>query len=211
MANRLSEVVMRLLGMMLLALVVALPGALVRADQLTGDDPQVKTGGSGLLPLGDAPPVTIDSTSFSIFSSTGSSPGSSPCVRNERGGSKSSPNCLFENAITGNTSNAPGATIIMFTFEVALNGNGKVKCGFLEGSPFSMCDVQQSKGDATVTFFGGSIPFGTDFTLDFEGFGAKSTFVAQATVPEPGTLGFLAVGIGALLIGRRRRVSTPRL
>ena len=179
--------------------------AQARADSIPTGDPIVKTGGGGTgapIRLGDPAPAGIITPDFTIFSSSGTSPGTSPCVLIQGGIVTTSPTCLFENDIAPN---GVGLTIISLTFDAPSIpfGPGDL-CNFLPGSPFSQCGVDPLPGGGTqFSFFAGSIPFHTDFTLDFEGFPANTSFSATAGIPEPGTLALFLGGIGALLARRR--------
>jgi hypothetical protein len=73
-------------------------------------------------------------------------------------------------------------------------------------------------GGFEYIFFGGAIPFHTDFTLDFADFPLHQTFAATATIrsaPEPHTLSLLICSLGALLmlcgwrVRSRFRTSAP--
>ncbi len=191
---------MKLTRTLFLVCFVAVFAAAAHADTALPKDPIIKTGG------GDPVPAGIIITSFTISSSTGTSPGTSPCVLDQNGIMTTSPSCFFENDITVN---GTGLTIAQLIFDMPTIDPSTVTCGFLTGSPFSMCGVDSLPGGGTqVTFFDGSIPFHTDFTLDFEGFPAGQKFGGTASpVPEPGTLALLLGGLGALLTRCRQRVS----
>jgi hypothetical protein len=184
-----------------LAVFVALSTAQAHADSIPTGDPIIKTGG-----VGDPPsPAGITTPNFLIQSPSGTSPGTSACLLFQFGVlTNTSPNCLFENDI------APGGvglTITSLTFDAPSVPFGPQDlCNFLLGSPFSQCGVDPLPGGGTqFSFFNGSIPFHTDFTLDFEGFPASTSFSTTAGIPEPGTLALFLGGIGALLARRRLR------
>jgi len=197
------------------ALLVALASVAVphaQAAQLPVGDPVVKTGGGSVVrpatPEASTAPAAIIVFDFDIFSRTGSSPLTSPCVL-EQGNLKTvSPRCLFQNDITVD---GVGQTITTLTFDAFGIDPNTVNCGFLIGSPFGECGVDPLPHDAgtEITFFGGSIPFETDFSLDFYGFPADFTFPTQATpaTPEPGTASLLLLGgLAAMLVRRKARV-----
>ncbi len=181
-----------------------------RADSIPSGDPVVKTGGSGgtgtPILLGAAPaPASIITPDFSIFTASGASPATSPCVLIQGTIMTSSPQCFFENDITQNGSSV-SITQLVFDF-----GIGGVTCGILAGSPFDMCKVGPfGDGGTQVTFFDGSIPFHSDFTLVLgtpsDPFPEHTTTAGTASLsPEPTTLGLFLVNIAALLAGRRLR------
>jgi hypothetical protein len=193
----------------LLGLFVVFSVGLAKADQV--GDPIIKTGGGGTLsPLGlaiDSPaPAGIITTSFTITTPSGTSPGTSPCVLSQGGITTTSPQCLFENDISVN---GGAATITSLVFDAPTIPFDPTKdfCGFLSGSPFAMCGVDALMGGGTeFSFTDGSIPFHTDFTLDFEGFPKNTSFAGTATVsPEPATLGLFLSGIAAAFVRKRAR------
>jgi len=124
-----------------------------------------------------------------------------------------SPTCLFENVINPS---GVGQNITSLVFDV-LNPGGTVTCALINTINFKECNVAPfDDGGAMVTFSNGSIPFQTDFSLQFTGFPENtqagcspiSTCPPNTTtspVPEPGTLVLFFGGIGALLIGRGLR------
>jgi hypothetical protein len=169
-----------------------------KADQIPAGDPIIKTGGRGtgaLHPLGLEPalvPTIIITPNFIITSPTGNSPGTSSCVLMQGILKNSSPDCSFENGISNN---GVPTTITSLIFDAPTINPSTVNCGFLTGSPFASCDVDPLTGGGTqVTFSDGSIPFHTDFTLDFEGFPPNTSFGTTAAVPEPGTFELLLIG-----------------
>ncbi|HEV2177325.1 MAG TPA: PEP-CTERM sorting domain-containing protein [Terriglobia bacterium] len=199
---------MRLNRILLSALLVLLCSGVALADNALGGDPVVKTGGGGgLAPTGSlgSVPAGIITTSFTITSPSGTSPGTSPCILTQGNIMTTSPQCLFENDIA---LNGVGVTITSLIFDAPGIDPNTVMCGFLTGSPFLGCGVDQLEGGGTeISFFDGSIPFHADFTLDFEGFPQNFNFGGTAITPEPGTLALLLGGIGTLL-GRRRSCAT---
>lgn len=201
---------MKALRIVLLAALAAIIVPVAQADQIPTGDPVVKTGGMlpGALPsFGAAPnssPAAIIITSFNIVSPSGTSPGTSPCDLVQGTITTVSPDCFFQNQITVN---GVGEDISMLVFDAVGVSSSTVNCGFLSGSPFSQCGVDPLGTNGTeISFFGGTIPFGSDFTLDFEGFPANFTFGTTAsTVPDPGTLSLILAGGLALLTRRRMR------
>ncbi len=146
---------------------------------------------------------------FTISSATGTSPGTSPCVLIQFGVVTSvSPDCFFENDINPS---GVGLTITQLVFDVAGIDPTTVTCDTkIMGiaGPFADCGVEPlpGGGGTQATFFDGSIPFHSDFRLDFEGFPPATSFGGVAgVVPEPGTLVLFLGGIGALLARRRLR------
>lgn len=199
-----------------IALLVALAAAVASfafADQIPSGDPVVKTGGGlpaaapSFATTSTMAPAAIITTSFDIVSPTGTSPGTSPCDLMQGTITTVSPDCFFQNQITVN---GAGEAITMLTFDAVGVDPSTVNCGFLTGSPFSACGVDPLGTNGTqVTFSDGTIPFGSDFTLDFEGFPANFDFgtTATATTPDPGTLTLVLAGGLALLVRRRLRTS----
>jgi hypothetical protein len=186
---------------MLLALFVAFCSVVGKANQLPPGDPVIRTG--GIDPPGSASIIT---SSFTIESPSGTSPGTSPCKLFQFGVlTSTSPTCLFENDINPN---GVGLTIASLTFDAPLIPFGlQDKCDVtsLPNSPFANCRVDALTGGGTqFTFFDGSIPFKTDFFLDFEGFPANTSFEATATVPEPGTLELVLIAGLAAAFARIR-------
>ena len=200
---------MKLTRTLLLSFAIVVFAAAAQADTSLPNDPRIKTGGGGggssSIPSPFSVPAGIIVTNFTISSATGTSPGTSPCVLNQNGIMTTSPACLFENDITVN---GAGLTIAQLIFDMPNIDPETVNCGFLVGSPFAECGVDPLAGGGTeVTFFGGSIPFHSDFTLDFEGFPKNQQFGGTASpVPEPCTLAMLVGGLGTLLARRRSRV-----
>jgi hypothetical protein len=181
------------------------------ADSISTADPVIKVGGasrtSAPIPFENVlSPTAITVRGFSIFSESGTSPGTSPCVLMEAGTSITSPSCFLENDITHKD---VGVTIKQLIFDTSGISPRTVTCGKLHGSPFDKCRVKSLPGTsgAEVTFFDGSIPFHGDFTLDFEAFPVKFSFAGTATpspgVVEPSSLLMFLGGIGALLTRRR--------
>lgn len=184
--------------------------SVVRADQLPANDPQIKTGGPlaasssfSALVLAPSAPAPIITTAFTIESPSGTSPATSPCILMEGTFSFTSPQCYFENDIE--TDGNPD-TIGELTFEFPADSiSGPVTCSELTGSPFSNCSVSEVSGIYQVDFTGGTIPFHSDFTLDFAGFPTDFSPATTATVtPEPGALVLLLTGLGSLVMRRRR-------
>lgn len=185
--------------------------AVAKADQIPVGDPVVKTGGAG--GQGGSPssssPAGIIIADFTILSPSGTSPGTSPCILIQSGIMTTSPECLFENDIT---LSGTGQTITELVFDAPGVPPNTVTCGFGNGSPFSGCGVDPfGENGSEISFFGGSIPFHSDFSLDFEGFPNNFSFTSTATTssPEPGTLVLLLAGLGAgaLLMRRMARAS----
>jgi hypothetical protein len=183
--------------------------AIASADQLPPNDPQIKTGGplaassaaSALHPSLPAPGAII-TAAFTIESPSGSSPGTSACILIQGPFMTTSPQCYFENDIT---TDGVGDTIGGLTFVAPGINPATVNCGFLAGSAFSTCGVDAIPGGTEIDFGGGSIPFHTNFTLDFDGFPADFSFSTTAsTTPEPSTLALLLAGLGSLAIRRKR-------
>ena len=154
----------------------------------------------------------ISRASFSVESPSGSSPATSPCILIQGATQTSSPLCLFEN------DESDGAQITSLSLDetnVAFGSTGS--CAVLAASPLSKCSVLALPlGGFQFTFFGGSIPFHTDFTLDFAAFPPNQTFTATDTIstaPEPDTLVLLIGGLGAFLTFRswqKRNVRSAR-
>ena len=203
---------MKSLRIAVLGLFVVMCAAPAHGDSIKPGDPTIKQGG------GDpASPTPIISPAFYILSQSGSSPASSPCeLFQSIGGvvvmTGTSPTCLFENVINPS---GVGQNITSLVFDV-LNPGGTVTCALINTINFKICTPGTFEGGAEVTFSNGSIPFQTDFSLQFIGFPENtqagcspiSTCPQNATtspVPEPGTLVLFFGGIGALLIGRGLR------
>jgi hypothetical protein len=187
--------------------VAAFSTTLVKADQLSGSDPRVAIGGD---PPGA--PAGIITTSFRILTPSGTSPATSPCVLTQGGLNTTSPGCLFENDIS---ISGVGETIYSLTFDAVGVAPATATCGFLTGSPFTDCGVDPlPSGNGTqFSFDTGSIPFHNDFTLGFTGFPSNFDFAVQAgltstTVPEPGTLGLLLIGMSLAGLCLRRKLRT---
>jgi hypothetical protein len=184
-------------------LVVTLSTSLVKADQISGSDPKVEIGG-------DPPsaPAGLITLSFGILTPSGTSPATSPCILMQGTTNTSSPDCFFENDITVN---GVGETIHSLTFDAVGIAPSTATCGFLAGSPFSSCGIDElPNGRGTAFSFDvGSIPFHDNFTLDFQGFPKDFQFTVQGTVvPEPGTLALLLSGMGLAGLWVRRKVRT---
>ena len=202
---------MKSLRIAVLGLFVVMCAAPAHGDSIKPGDPTIKQGG------GDpASPTPIISPAFYILSQSGSSPASSPCeLFQSIGGvvvmTGTSPTCLFENVINPS---GVGQNITSLVFDV-LNPGGMVTCALINTINFKTCTTGSfDDGGQMVTFSNGSIPYNTDFNLQFIGFPANtdagcspiSTCPPNTTtspVPEPGTLVLFFGGIGALLIGRR--------
>jgi len=197
---------------------VVLCAAPAHGDSIPAGDPTIKQGG------GDpASPTPIISPAFYILSPSGTSPSTSPCELFQSFNGMppvmtgTSPTCLFENVINPS---GVGQNITSLVFDV-LNPGGTVTCALINEVNFKNCMVGPfDDGGAMVTFSNGSIPFQTDFSLQFTGFPENtqagcspiSTCPPNTTtsaVPEPGTLVLFLGGIGALLVGRRLRVRNP--
>lgn len=188
----------------LLGLFVVFSFTLAKADQLPVGDPIIKTGGSPDPPA----PAGIITPSFSIFSSTGFSPGTSPCILMQGGISTESGSCFFENDITIKD---VGQTITSLIFDARGIDPSTVTCDTLTvlggTGPFGGCGVDSlpGGGGTQVTFNEGAIPFHKDFTLEFDDFPKNFTFGVTATVPEPATLGLFLSGLAAAFALRRAR------
>ena len=197
---------MKLLRMALLSsLVVFLAGA-AHADPVPiAVDPIIKTGG---VP-DPAFPAGIITSSFTIESPTGTSPGLPPtgsaCLLFQYGVlTSTSPACFFENDIN---TNGIGEALTQLKFDISGVSPTTVSCGFLSGSPFADCSVAPLAGGGTQVWFShGSIPFHGDFTLDFQGFAKNTSFGgAVSPAPEPATMALLLGGFGAVWVGRKLR------
>ncbi|HEY6293955.1 MAG TPA: PEP-CTERM sorting domain-containing protein [Terriglobia bacterium] len=200
---------MKIFCVALLSVLILGLTAPAKADRLPGGDPRVRTGG-GLPLIPEANyyvPAGIIDQSFTIESPSGTSPASSPCVLMQGGITTVSPGCLFENDISVD---GVGEAIVSLVFDVTGVNASTVTCGFLAGSPFAGCSVvplgSLGPEGAQITFDDGSIPFHTDFSMQFTGFPQDSSFGATAALtPEPGTLALLLGGLGTLLARRRSR------
>ncbi len=194
------------LRVLLLAMAIVLVIPLAHAGTIPVGDPVVKTGGSPPAGPGSAPAaiITLD---FSIESPSGTSPGTSPCDLIQGPFTTVSPQCFFQNEISVN---GQGETINMLTFDALGVNPNTVNCGFLTGSPFSQCGVDPLGNNAgtQITFFGGLIPFGSEFTLDFVGFPQNFTFGTTATAtPDASTFGLVVIGGLAMLVARRKMLN----
>jgi hypothetical protein len=176
-----------------LAIVVAACATTANATS-AGDATITLGGGTG----GGASAISV--ASFSIVSPSGSSPATSPCILIQGATQTPSPLCLFENAESAGeqiTSLSLDETSVAF-------GTHEGSCGVLVGSLLSKCNVfALPLGGFQYVFFGGAIPFHTDFTLDFADFPLHQTFAVTATIssaPEPDTLILLICGLGPLLM-----------
>jgi len=195
------------LRILLLAMAIALVVPLAHADQIPIGDPVVKTGGSPPAAPGSAPAAII-TFDFNILSPSGTSPGTSPCELIQGPFTTVSPQCFFQNEISVN---GDGQTLNMLTFDAFGVDPNTVNCGFLTASPFTECGVDPlgNNAGAEITFFGGLIPFGGQFTLDFVGFPQNFTFETTATAtPDPSTFGLVLLGGLAALIARRKMLAT---
>ena len=211
-SERFGRRVMKVLRVAALSLLAGLCAAPVHADSVPPGDPRIRQGG------GDpANPTPIISPAFYILSPTGTSPApGSPCeLFQSIGGvvvmTGTSPNCLFENVINPS---GTGQNITSLVFDV-LHPGGMVTCALINTINFKTCTTGSfDDGGAMVTFSNGSIPFQTDFSLQFTGFPENTQAgcspistcppnTTTSSVPEPGTLVLFFGGIGALLIGRR--------
>jgi len=176
----------------LLAFAIALSAGLALADPIP--DPTIKLGAGG--GTGD-----IILPNFIITSPTGTSPAGSPCILTQLDfGSEDEYDCVFENHIF------PKAPIVALTFDIFGVAAEEVNCELIdiESSPFKQCSVSGIGVDFTrVIFFDGIIPHDEQFSLVVEGFPAGQNFNGTASLPEPGTLALLLVGLGALLARRR--------
>ena len=194
---------MNLLRIAMLSLLVVFFVAGAHADQIPiVIDPVIKTGG---VP-DPAVPASIITTSFTIESPTGTSPGVDSAFLLFQFGTltSTSPACFFENNI--NPSGA-GEAITQLSFDISGVSPGTVSCGFLTGSPFAGCGVSPLAGGGTeVQFTQGSIPYHSDFTLEFQGFPKNTSFTATASpTPEPASIVLLLSGAGALFVRRKLR------
>ena len=206
---------MKSLRIAVFGLFVVMCAAPAHGDSIKPGDPTIKQGG------GDpASPTPIISPAFYILSPTGTSPkslpGGSACeLFQSIGGvvvmTGTSPTCLFENVINPS---GVGQNITSLVFDV-LNPGGMVTCKLINTINFKTCTTGPfDDGGAMVTFSNGSIPFQTDFSLQFTGFPENTQAgcspistcppnTTTSSVPEPGTVVLFFGGIGALLIGRR--------
>jgi hypothetical protein len=202
-------------GVIVLSVLTIGLSTVARADQLQGNDPKIQTGGplsasSSLASfvLTAAAPAGIITATFTIESPSGTSPGTSPCLLIQGTTMTTSPKCYFENDIT---TDGVANTITSLTFDALGINPSTASCGFLAGSPFTVCGVDAIPGGTAFDFSGGSIAFHQDFSLSFEGFPANFDFSTTATItPEPGTLFLLLPGLGSLVLFRRRTSRAAR-
>jgi hypothetical protein len=202
-------------GVIVLSMLAFGLSTVARADQLQGNDPRIQTGGPlaassvNALVLTASAPAGIITPTFSIVSPLGTSPApNSPCELFQGGVETVSPKCYFENDIT---TNGASDTITGLTFDALGINPSTASCGFLAGSPFTVCGVESIPGGTAFDFSGGSIAFHQDFTLSFEGFPPNFDFSTTATItPEPSTLFLLFAGLGSLVLFRRRTSSAAR-
>ena len=193
---------MKSLRIAALGLFVVLWATPAHGDSMKPGDPTIKQGG------GDPSfPTGIIVPDFTILSSSGSSPATSPCKLTELGMTFTSPSCFFENDINPS---GTGETITKLVFDIATVSPSTVSCQLINMVDFATCEIGSfDDGGTMVTFLGGKgIPFHGDFTLNFVDFPENTSFsgVSTATVvPEPNTLALFLAGIGALLIGRGLR------
>ncbi len=138
----------------------------------------------------------IFGTTFSITSSSGTSPGTSPCVLN---GSVVVANCLF--------SNESGSNWFNLVFNVPAGQSG-LSCQALDF--FTNCSFNAA--GTMVTFSGGiGIPTNdydddeVSFTVEVDNWPSNSNFSAVANVPEPPTMALVLSAVGALVAWRRLR------
>jgi hypothetical protein len=128
------------------------------------------------------------------------------------------PGCVFKNEVYQN-GNPVTITQIDFIFNIPQPPSGSFSCGIDIGSPFSSCEVvltpnAQDPTQATFEFFNGSLPVGSDFSLDIptsDPFPPNTELGARGnpnTVPEPGSAALVLTSLaGALLLVGRRILS----
>jgi hypothetical protein len=180
-------------GTLIAALAFAVPVA--KADGLPPGDPIIKAAGAGI----DAP-AGIVTTSFTISSSTGTSPETSPCLLNEGGLSISSPNCQFINVITNNGQPEFIDSLEFILPNVPLEDTSCATTIEGDVTIFTTCSrLSDGNGGSVIFFTGGNINYLDIFTLDFEGFPAGYTAGVVAQLPEPGSVLMLAIGLLGLL------------
>jgi len=163
------------------AALAVLYAAQVHAQSTPPNDPVIRTGG-GSHSVGVTSPI------FKVVSPSGNSPalntlsGSTDCVLAQPGKAPTTvPGCFFKNNIMlpGGT----GVTITRLIFIVDSDEfSGILTCGTdtaLGGTgPFAACSVQPV-GDGTlsvVSFFNGSVPPGSDFSMGMRGFNSNPGF-----------------------------------
>jgi hypothetical protein len=148
------------------------------------NDPVIRTGGGHHS-------VPVTSVIFGVGSPSGNSPAlstvpdSTDCVLTQKGQTASVPGCFFKNNIT--TLRGKPRTISRLVFLVNNSEyTGTLTCGTdttLGGpGPFAACTVQPV-GDGSfsvVTFFNGSVPYGSDFSMGMRGFNSNTNFAAVA-------------------------------
>jgi hypothetical protein len=185
----------------LIAALVVMSAPVAKADGVPPGDPLVRQAGPGT-----DDPTGIVFSSFAISSSTGTSPGTSPCVVTEpfpNGGSIPSLNCQFANFITVNS---VGQVINELLFDLpGYPPSTPVTCSTVIGtdlSDFANCSVTPDGGGGSfVAFTGGTgIAYMSVFSLEFDGFAnGLADAPAYANVPEPASLLLLLVGFVALV------------
>lgn len=165
------------------AVLAVLSGGRVHAQST--NDPVIRTGGG-------RGSVAITSPFFRVVSPSGTSPvlpnvqDSTDCVLLQPGEAPTSvPGCFFKNKIV--LPDGAGVTITRLVFVVDnADFSGILTCDTntqLGGpGPFAVCRVHPV-GDGSlsiVTFFKGSVPFGSDFSMGMRSFNSNTGFVGVA-------------------------------
>ncbi len=194
----------------LVAMSLAMFGGAAKADGLPPGDPLFKAGGDAPIPGEVAAPLII--SNFVLSCDTGTCPGSGdvptgndPCGINQMGLENTSPSCFFVNDIEIN-----GHPEAINFFEFAIGGippgQEGVNCALLNDTLLTGCSVVSDGAGGSLVEFTGSIPYGTAFLIDLEGFPQNESFSGYANVPEPGTLPLLGLGLVGLLAFTRKRI-----
>jgi hypothetical protein len=188
----------------LIAALVVMVAPVAKADGVPPGDPVFKGGGDAPLPGEVAAPIF--QTTFTISCMSGTCPGADdmptgidPCDLTEGSYSNSSPSCYFVNDLE---INGVGQVLDALTFLVPgipPGGETGVSCALLNVSTvITGCNVTSDGDGGSMVSFSADIPYGTNFLIDLEGFTGGVTTTGYASLPEPGSLAMLGLGLVGL-------------